>query len=126
MENLQLNSKKRHKAYYDMVNGASKELDITTSALADILKIHKQRIYEWKSNNSIPFNDPTKQAEIQLNTFITLYNQLSSFYLSIGDAVQWLKEPNQAFGGKSPIQYMANEPYGLKEVVDYLRHRMNP
>lgn len=117
--------KRRHRAFYDMVKGASDELGIEISELAGILKIYPQRVYDWKKIG-IPFNNQNHLLEISVNDYISLYNKLASFYVSISDAKSWLREPSSAFNNNSPVEYMINEPHGLKEVVDYLSHRMNP
>lgn len=124
--NLELTTEqRRHRAFYDMVMGATQELGISTAELAEILKINKQRIYDWKTKG-IPFNNPAHQLEIFVNTYIELYNRLDSFYVSISDAASWLREPKKEFKNLSPVEYMIKENFGLKEVVEYLSHRMNP
>lgn len=117
---------KRHQSFYKMVFGVTKELNIIPSELSNILKVSKQTVSDWSSKKAIPFNNERLQDEINILHFIELYNRLLSYFLNIKDVTEWLREENIIFDNKSPIVYMMNEDYGLRDVVSYLSQRMNP
>lgn len=91
------------------------QLDLAAEAMARLAGVSTRTLARRKKHDE-PLAPDTSE---RLLRFARLYEIAADVLMSEAEARRWLKAPNAALGGQSPLDYADTEP-GAREVEDLL------
>lgn len=107
-----------NRAFWQMIQGVTNELEISEEQIIKILNISKEHYLQCKELEEI-------QTKEELLNYLAIYNCLSSFYVNKDAPKKWMHTINPSFENKTPLDLILNNNEGLKLVLNYLRMLMN-
>jgi hypothetical protein len=109
-----------------IVFGIAKEWSLSDTELALFLGEAEANIAGWRKSGRIPIDERAEEERGQIVCFIDLWRSLSSFVSSTDGQTRWLKEPNEGFGGKSPMALVREDAKSLRDILDTVNWLRNP
>lgn len=100
----------------EMLNDALNFFKVTPEELAQILGVHRRSVERWLQG----VTDPRGVNLRELDRLVALKDLLLNRHKAEDAARNWLRTPNRAFGGSSPIQVLLTT--GPAEVIAYLNN----
>lgn len=91
------------------------QLDVASDALARLTGVSTRTLARRKQDDE-PLAPATSERLLRI---ARLYEIATDVLMSEAEARRWLKAPNAALGGQSPLDYADTEP-GAREVEDLL------
>lgn len=90
-------------------------LGCSQETLADIIGVGTRTVVRWEHNESYPH----QLAIEKLRKIEELIQKLSEVF-EPEQAIEWLKTPNQALGGRTPLKEIMYNGKGIEEIINLL------
>lgn len=112
---------------FKILKGIQKEWGLLDSEMADILQRTPSTYGTWGASKSVSISVDRPSANDQIIfAFIDTYDLVSSLIYRVEQRGEWIKKPNQALGGKSPLETIRSSAENLFEFRHYLQRLLNP
>ena len=112
---------------YKMLKGIQGEWGLIDSEMADILQRTPSTYGTWGTAQSVSISADRPSANDQtIFAFIDIFDLVSSLIYREEQRKEWIRKPNPALGGKSPLEIMRNSAEDLFEFRHYLQRLINP
>jgi hypothetical protein len=112
---------------YKMLKGIQGEWGLIDSEMADILQRTPSTYGTWGTAQSVSISVDRPSANDQtIFAFIDIFDLVSSLIYREEQRREWIRKPNPALGGKSPLEIMRNSAEALFEFRHYLQRLINP
>lgn len=114
-------------AIFKILKGIQGEWALLDIDMAEILQRTPSTYATWKLSESVGISQDRPSANDQIIfAFIDIYDLVSALFYREDQRRQWLREPNQAFGGVTPLEIMKRSSANVYELRDFLQRLLNP
>ena len=114
------------RALYKVIFGILDEWSLSQQELSTLVNRTPTTISEWKKKESISVSKHLDMNDYQLLEFIELYKVLTNLFVFTKDRTSWLREPNEGFGNKSPLDLIKSDPRNLHTIRLLMSKIANP
>jgi putative toxin-antitoxin system antitoxin component (TIGR02293 family) len=91
------------------------KLNCSQETMARILGVSSKTVVRWEGNES----HPSSLARQRLSELQKVVKKMQGV-IKRGKEAEWLNSPNEALGGKTPLEEMMSGPEGIGEVLHLL------
>lgn len=112
---------------YKILKGIQGEWGLIDSEMADILQRTPSTYGTWGTAQSVSISADRPSANDQIIfAFIDIFDLVSNLIYREEQRKEWIRKPNPALGGKSPLDVMRNSAEDLFGFRHYLQRLINP
>lgn len=114
-------------ALLKILRGIQTEWELSDSEMAEILNRSPSTYSTWKQTNSLSVSPdkPTPNDQV-IFAFIDIYDLVSDLIYTLDQRKEWIRQKNEAFGNKSPLEIMKTGASNLFRFKEYMIRLMNP
>lgn len=117
---------KKGTTLFKIVAGIQNEWELTGSELAILVNKSEPTISNWKRKQEVQWGGGKSNDDLRVLEFLGLYADLTTLFAEKSARVSWLREPNEGFKGKSPLQLIEEDPRNLIYIRHVLSRLGNP